>query len=38
MDEIALKENLSNITPQNNRPRPLKMAPVDPITVRKESS
>jgi len=38
IDEISRKENLSNIKPQNKRPIPLKIAPVLPTTVRKESS
>jgi hypothetical protein len=37
IEDISLKENLSNIKPQNKRPIPLKTAPVLPITVRKES-
>lgn len=37
-EEITLNENLSNITPQNNLPTPLNIAPQLPIVVRKESS
>ncbi len=38
VDEIARNEYLSNISPQNRRPIPLKMAPQLPIIVKKESS
>ena len=37
-EEIILNENLSNMNPQKNLPSPLKIAPLLPMTVKKESS
>ena len=36
-EEIILNENLSNMNPQKNLPKPLKIAPQLPMMVKKES-